>query len=375
MNKTFTTIDFKELESSFNLQELLSVNEDAKFGLDDIVRQKVGKVAFEFIIANRHVDGQEMFYLSSGDRFNLEHVSPNCSTIINLKKVNEKRWVNKFLESVNEKLPLGGIYIASVETYANRRVKLMNKYPAPLNGFVYFWDTILHRFLPKIKFSKRFYFHITKGKRRMLSRAEAFGRLYACGFEVIAEASIDNKVYFAAKKTGQPSYDPQPTYGPLVRLKRVGKDGEVFKVYKLRTMHPYAEYLQKYVFENNQLDEGGKFKDDFRVSPIGKILRKFWLDELPMFYNWLKGDMKLIGVRPLSNQYFNLYSKELQDKRTKTKPGLVPPFYADMPKTLEEIMSSELRYLDAYAKAPFRTDVKYAWLICRNIMLKGARSK
>ena len=140
-------------------------------------------------------------------------------------------------------------------------------------------------------------------------------------------------------------------------------------------MYPYSEYLQDYVFKNHQLDEGGKFKNDFRVSPLGRFFRKFWLDEIPMIWNLLKGDMKIIGVRPLSNQYFNLYTKELQEKRIRTKPGLLPPFYADMPKTLEEIMDSELKYLEAYEKAPLATDLKYFWLILKNILFRGARSK
>ena len=55
--------------------------------------------------------------------------------------------------------------------------------------------------------------------------------------------------------------------------------------------------------------------------------------------------MKLVGVRPLSQHYFSLYTKELQDKRILCKPGLVPPYYADMPKNLDEIIASEMRYL------------------------------
>jgi lipopolysaccharide/colanic/teichoic acid biosynthesis glycosyltransferase len=139
-------------------------------------------------------------------------------------------------------------------------------------------------------------------------------------------------------------------------------------------MHPFSEYLQDYVFKRNNLEKGGKFKDDFRVTTIGKILRKFWLDELPMIYNMLKGDMKLVGVRPLSRQYFGLYTEELKAKRNKFKPGLIPPFYADMPKTLEEIMDSEMRYLTTYEKRPFRTDWKYFWKAMYNIFIKRARS-
>nr|HPL94987.1 sugar transferase [Paludibacteraceae bacterium] len=103
---------------------------------------------------------------------------------------------------------------------------------------------------------------------------------------------------------------------------------------------------------------------------------RFWIDELPMILNFLKGDMKLVGVRPISQHYFSLYSKELQEKRIKFKPGLLPPFYADMPKTLEEIEASEMRYLQmCEKKGVLITDIIYFWKIFVNIVFKKARSK
>jgi len=85
--------------------------------------------------------------------------------------------------------------------------------------------------------------------------------------------------------------------------------------------------------------------------------------------------MKLVGVRPLSEHYFSLYSKELQELRIKHKPGLLPPFYADMPKTLEDIEESEIRYLERCEKnGTFITDVRYFFLILKNILFKKARS-
>ncbi len=139
-------------------------------------------------------------------------------------------------------------------------------------------------------------------------------------------------------------------------------------------MHAYSEYIQGYIHDRNHLEEGGKFKDDFRITTVGKFMRKFWIDEMPMFLNILKGDMKIIGVRPLSRHYFSLYTPELQELRTQFKPGMIPPFYADMPKTLEEIMESEKKYLLEYQKKPFRTDWKYFWLAWYNILFKRARS-
>ena len=139
-------------------------------------------------------------------------------------------------------------------------------------------------------------------------------------------------------------------------------------------MHPFAEYLQDYMHQQNNLAEGGKINNDFRVTTLGKIFRKLWLDELPMLANWFIGDVKLVGIRPLSKHYYSLYDKELQQLRIKTKPGLIPPFYAVMPKTLEEIQASERKYLEAYFKRPFITDWKYFWRAVWNIVFKHARS-
>ncbi|KKN59227.1 hypothetical protein LCGC14_0543970, partial [marine sediment metagenome] len=132
-------------------------------------------------------------------------------------------------------------------------------------------------------------------------------------------------------------------------------------VYKMRTMHPYAEYLQDYVYHKHDLQDGGKFNNDFRISSAGRIIRALWIDELPMLLNWIRGDLKLVGVRPISEHYFSLYSQVHQELRIKYKPGLVPPFYADLPKSLEEIEASEKKYLNAYDKHPFLTNWKYFW--------------
>jgi lipopolysaccharide/colanic/teichoic acid biosynthesis glycosyltransferase len=104
-------------------------------------------------------------------------------------------------------------------------------------------------------------------------------------------------------------------------------------------------------------------------------MRCLWIDELPMIVNLLKGDVKLVGVRPLSMNYFCLYDKELQEKRIKFKPGLIPPFYADMPVTLDEIQASEFRYLQNYENRPFLTDLDYFRRAFINIAIKKARSR
>ena len=139
-------------------------------------------------------------------------------------------------------------------------------------------------------------------------------------------------------------------------------------------MHPYSEYVQDYVYKQYDLKDGGKFRDDFRITSWGAASRKIWLDEFPMLINFFKGNMKLVGVRPLSKHYYELYSKDLQERRIKYKPGLIPPFYADMPTDLDEIQKSENRYLDSYEKHPFLTDLRYFGRSMWNIMFRHARS-
>jgi lipopolysaccharide/colanic/teichoic acid biosynthesis glycosyltransferase len=223
--------------------------------------------------------------------------------------------------------------------------------------------------------TKKIYFALTNGRNMVLSRAEMLGRLYSCGFSIVAESFIKPYSYFVVKKIKKPAFDTNASYGPIYRMKRIGKNGKIIKVYKFRTMHPYSEYLQEYVYETNKLDEGGKFKNDFRITEMGRFFRKFWLDELPMFYNLIKGDLKLFGVRPLSEHYLSLYTEGLIQRRRKYKPGLVPPYYVDMPKTIEEIMASEEKYMDAYDKTPFTTDFKYFFKAMGNILFKKARSR
>ena len=346
-----------------------------KVNTEKLIIEQIGLKAFHFI--KRHVDivNGTTALVSTTTKFNVDKLPKNkFHNIINLKRVNDIRRINKFFESINAKIPIGGIFISRAETYLSRKERILDKFLFPVNWIHYSTDVMVKRVLPKVPLTKRVYFWMTKGKNRVLSVAETFGRLYSCGFEIIDEQYISGDLYFVVRKTKQPFFPENPTYGPLITLRRHGKDGRLFNVYKLRTMHAYSEYLQEYVFRKNKLDEGGKFKDDFRVTTEGKLFRKFWLDELPMVINIFKGDMKIVGVRPLSSHYFNLYSEELKEKRIKNKPGLIPPFYADMPKSLEEIMESEMRYLSAYEKHPHLTDIRYFIKAWTNILIKRARS-
>lgn len=163
--------------------------------------------------------------------------------------------------------------------------------------------------------------------------------------------------------------------GILIKLDRVGKGGRIIKVWKIRTMCPGAQQMQALVYNTCGLEIGGKFKDDPRITPLGKVLRKYWIDELPMLINLLKGDVKLLGVRPISEHYFSLYHPEVKERRIKYRPGLIPAIYADAPQTFAEIQRSEINYLNAYSKHPYLTDLRYLARVVFNIIFKNTRSK
>ncbi|WP_368895033.1 sugar transferase [Priestia megaterium] len=95
----------------------------------------------------------------------------------------------------------------------------------------------------------------------------------------------------------------------LFKQKRPGRNEKVFMMYKFRTM------------TNERGEDGELLPDDIRLTKFGKFLRSTSLDELPELFNILKGDMSLVGPRPLLVQYLPLYN-EHQKRRHEVRPGL-----------------------------------------------------
>ena len=292
------------------------------------------------------------------------------------RKLNVIRHLNTFLRKANEELPVGGYLMCHARTAMMKKQLILGKFPGPLGKIAYFFHYIWHRVCAKMKITSWLYFAITKGRNRTYHRVEVLGRLYRAGFEVLDEGFRYGEFFVLARKVKAPITDQEPNCGPLIKLSRVGKDGQLIGVYKFRTMYSYSEYLQPYMYEHVGLQDGGKFKDDYRVNEWGRLLRAGWLDELPMFINFFKGQMKLVGVRPLSRHYFSLYSPEMQELRVKVKPGLIPPFYyeRETPRTIEDVQASERRYIEASLAAPFRTDWRYFWGSIANILFRRKRS-
>ena len=113
-----------------------------------------------------------------------------------------------------------------------------------------------------------------------------------------------------------------PHGSPFFSQPRVGKDGKIFRFWKLRSMVCNAEELLEDLMDQNEM-EGPAFKieDDPRITRIGKFIRKTSIDELPQFWNVLKGDMSIVGPRPPLPREVEQYT-EYQMQRLSIKPGI-----------------------------------------------------
>lgn len=305
-------------------------------------------------------DQRATYYAFTTDRRKIEALPDgSVNRIVHVRPLNDVRHLNKLFVAVNEKLPEGGLFAGCVETSEQLKRRILSRRPYWFFWLYYVVIFLLKRVMPKLQITRTLYFAWTEGRNQVISKAELLGRLAYCGFEILDYREEEQELHFKVRKARPPIRDLNPSYGPLFRMKRIGQGGRWISCYKLRTMHPYAEYLQDYIYTQNKLQANGKFNDDFRITTWGRFLRKTWIDELPMFINWLRGEVKLVGVRPLSEHYLSLYPPALVERRVQYKPGLVPPFYADMPEEFEEILASEERYLRAYEAHPIRTDVRY----------------
>lgn len=140
--------------------------------------------------------------------------------------------------------------------------------------------------------------------------------------------------------------------GPAIFAQdRVGRNGRVFKFYKFRSMRVDAEKIKKDLMSQNQM-QGGMFKieNDPRVTKIGHFIRKTSLDELPQFWNVLKGDMSLVGTRPPTLDEYMKYTPE-QKRRLSFKPGITGLWQISGRsniKNFDEVVKLDVTYLDGW---------------------------
>lgn len=142
--------------------------------------------------------------------------------------------------------------------------------------------------------------------------------------------------------------------GPvLFKQERVGMNGRHFKIYKFRSMCQDAEAKKAELMEQNEMgdDMMFKMKDDPRVTKVGKFIRKTSLDELPQFFNVLKGDMSLVGTRPPTVDEVNQY-KRTHWRRISIKPGITGMWQVSGRSTItdfDEIVELDTQYIDQWS--------------------------
>ncbi|HPU63885.1 MAG TPA: sugar transferase [Mobilitalea sp.] len=138
---------------------------------------------------------------------------------------------------------------------------------------------------------------------------------------------------------------------------RTGKDGKVFKMYKFRSMCDGAEQMREKLLSQNEMD-GPVFKisNDPRVTKVGRFIRKTSIDELPQLINIIKGDMSIVGPRPLVTYETDQFS-DYHNRRHMVRPGLTCYWQIsgrnDIP--FDEWMALDLKYLEDIG---FWTDIK-----------------
>lgn len=341
----------------------------------NLLIEKVGEKAFIFL--EEYVDfySHETLVVSTTNEFNILNYNNVVNCIVNFSKVNNIRYINKFFEKVNSKLKNEDTFIICFESIKARKERHRLGNIPVLRNFWFAIEFIFLRVFPKVWGLKKIYFLVTRGRNRLLSKAETLGRLVSCGFSIVNTEAFNGITYVVCKKVKEPEFNMHVSYGPLFKMKRLGQNGKIIGVYKFRTMHPYAEYLQDYILNLNGYSESGKPKDDFRLTPWGRFLRRYWLDELPQLLNVLKGEMKLVGVRPISERYFQDIPIELQKLRSAQKPGCIPPYVSlNKKSSVESVLNAEREYLVAKTKDPYFTDTRYFFRAIYHILFNKKRS-
>lgn len=154
-------------------------------------------------------------------------------------------------------------------------------------------------------------FRLASARQIMMKRLlDIAGGLVGSLLTVLVSVFIGPFIYFQS---------PGPIY---FKQKRVGKNGRTFEIYKFRSMYMDAEERKKELMQQNEMDGlMFKMKDDPRIIPIGHFIRKYSIDELPQFFNVLKGDMSIVGTRPPTVDEYEQYQVHHRG-RLASKPGI-----------------------------------------------------
>ncbi|MFV1995766.1 MAG: sugar transferase [Verrucomicrobiales bacterium] len=331
--------------------------------------------------------GAASMKLVNGDSVETGEGESPVALLIQEKSFNTVRRFNLFLRDLPDAVLKGGYFVFRYRPMEEYLEELRSKKRGFALWLSYGWHFFRFRALPKIPVLERLYFvpplswfdswgyRRTMTRRRVISRAEMWGRMYFWGFEVLGERQVGEDHWVVTQRIRDPEAGRQPSFFLVARLAKVGLDGRPMYLHKLRTMYPFSEFIQEKIYEDHGLSETGKFKNDFRLTDYGRFLRRYWLDEIPQIFDWLRGEIKLVGMRATSPQFLSLYPKRLYDLYIQTKPGLIPPIFDASTDGFEDIVRIELAYLTAYQRRPVMADVRYFFKTLHDIFVRGVRSK
>lgn len=157
--------------------------------------------------------------------------------------------------------------------------------------------------------------------------------------------------------------------GPvLFKQTRIGRNGRRFEIYKFRSMYMDAEERKASLMKENEMDSDFMFKikDDPRIFPVGKLIRKLSIDELPQAINIIKGDMSLVGTRPPTESEFEMYNS-YHRRRVSIKPGLTGLWQVSGRSSItdfDEIVRLDCEYIDNWnLRLDFKIILRTVWVV------------
>jgi len=281
--------------------------------------------------------------------------------------------INDSLLKIHGLLKKNGLLVGRIDTLESKKTRVVHKRGWLLYAGIFVFDFVFRRFLLSLLGRGKIVRKLRLTRYRIMSKCEALGRLRYCGYDILHSRESAEHLCFVSR-SGTAPMNGDPCEGLFIKIRKQGLHGQDLYTYKLRTMHPYANYLHDYILDNLDLDNNGKVVDDFRVPLWGRLVRKSWIDELPQLLNILKGELSFIGVRHLSNEFLELYPEKWRKERMNVRPGFVPPYYADCPKTFEGIIDSEKRYCKLRKQHPLTTDIYYFVRVVINFLTMRART-